>query len=296
MITRPCGPDHSARSVASGLWRRTSVLASTPTRVTRTAVPARPATVTRGAGCHSMSRANRLTLQLRPAAPRLRWSRPATQHPVLRTPASSQSTRVGPERPQDRRFVHAPELRHRDRADEDQRPAQQDQGADDGYRVVTFERIPPIVSSTSRRSMTDTFGKRAAMPACNRARSAGARADHRRDVGVRAPSKVPGRNTNMKPPNRTSRHSNRTNARDPRADGSAEHVRSVQHRRRQSGSARAGFLNRHLRLAGASASPPRHGDQSLVGRQPLAYVTVYSRASDRAPSRPGTVPGSARVR
>ena len=70
---------------------------------------------------------------------------------------------------------------------------------------ATLLTMPCTVCRISRRSITDTFGKRVTSPACMRARASGSAGPLSEAMKVcGAPSKTPGLKTNMKPPARKS--------------------------------------------------------------------------------------------
>ena len=119
---------YSARSVASGLSRRTSRLERTPMAATRIAVSATPAACSPAKIRHGMSSAYRLTPHVSPIAPS-EPTRPASdpEHAVFDQQHPRDRPRVGAERLEDRRLVDALELRHRHRADEDQHAAEEHQ-------------------------------------------------------------------------------------------------------------------------------------------------------------------------
>ena len=117
---------YSARSVASGFFRSTSALASTPIAPTSTIVSSAPTASTSGAGCHSMSEDEAAG---RPAqaerAERADDAGEQAERAVFERQRRAEQARAGAERAQDGRLVDALELGHRDGADQDQDAAGQ---------------------------------------------------------------------------------------------------------------------------------------------------------------------------
>ena len=192
------------------MFLSTSRLESTPIAATSTAVSATPPTCSRGKMRHGISSAYRLTPHVSAiGAERSDQTGERSEHAVLEQQHLRNRPRVGAERLEHRRLVHALELRHRHGADQNQPAAEKHQAADDGDRQRDL-----LHDVADRLEHVMEIDDRHVRETARRARAATARGPPGPSGPFSGATKVlrrlssaPGRNTNMKPPFRESRHS-----------------------------------------------------------------------------------------
>ena len=182
------GLRYSARSVASGLFRRTSRLETTPMAATRTRREHDAADVLAGEDPpRDVERVAADAPRQRDRAERPDEARERAQHAVFEQQHLGDRPRVGAERLEDGGLVDALELRHRHGADQNQRAAEQHQAADDGDGERDLGHHVADRSAESRESRSPTrSGKRSTRSCWKRARAAAiVRPLERRDEGLR---------------------------------------------------------------------------------------------------------------